>query len=62
MGKTEQILALLRNKSKRINLALNPDLWDIFEKLTEKDGLSPSQKVEELLILYLESSGQFDEK
>ena len=62
MGKTEQILALLRNKSKRINLALNPDLWDMFESTTESEGLTPTQKVEELLIQYLETSGQFNEE
>ena len=61
MGKTEKILELIRNKSKRVNLALNPTLWHLFEQCVEKDAINPTQKIEEFIISYLEENGYLDE-
>ena len=59
--KTDQLLSLVRNKTKRVSLALNPKLWSLFEQAAEKEGLSPTNKFEDLVIQYLEQHGFFDE-
>lgn len=58
MPKAEQVLALIRNKSKRVNLSLNPDLWEMFEKSAKSEGLTSTSKIEELMINYLEDKGK----
>ncbi len=57
MAKAEKILELIRNKSKRVNLALNPQLWDLFEKCVESENVAPTHKIEELIIMYLDQNG-----
>jgi hypothetical protein len=57
MPKAEQVLELIRNKTKRVNLALNPKLWKLFEESAASEGLNSTSKIEDLLINYLETKG-----
>lgn len=61
MAKAEKILELIRNKSKRVNLALNPQLWYLFEQSVDKENIAPTHKIEELIISYLDENGFLDE-
>ena len=61
MANAEKILELIRNKTKRVNLALNPQLWHLFEKCVESEQISPTNKIEELIITYLDKHGQLDD-
>ena len=61
MAKAEKILELIRNKSKRVNLALNPQLWYLFEQCVDKEEIAPTHKIEELIISYLDKHGYLDE-
>ena len=61
MMKPENLLSLVRNKSKRICLALNPTLWSLFEKASQNEGMSPTNKIEDLIINYLDSAKYLDE-
>ncbi len=58
----EKILELIRNKTKRINLALNPQLWQLFEACASNEDISPTHKLEGLIIAYLDQHGYLDEK
>ena len=61
MAKAEKVLELIRNKSKRVNLALNPQLWHLFESCVDKENIAPTHKIEELIISYLDQKGYLDE-
>ena len=62
MANAEKILELIRNKTKRVNLAFNPQLWYLFEQCVDNENISPTNKIEELMITYLEKNGCLDEK
>ena len=55
--KPDQVLALVRNKTKRLCLALNPQLWSLFEQASSDEGMTPTNKIEDLIINYLDSKG-----
>ena len=61
MAKAEKVLELIRNKSKRVNLALNPQLWQLFEDCVCEEKVAPTHKIEELIISYLDKQGYLDE-
>ena len=61
VAKAEKVLELIRNKSKRVNLALNPQLWSLFEACVAKENVAPTHKIEELIISYLDNHGFLDE-
>ena len=61
MTKVNKVLELIRNKTKRINLALNPKLWDLLEQQAKAEGMSPTHKLEDLIINDLDRSGYFDD-
>ncbi len=56
------ILELLKNKSKRINLAFNPKLWSLFKTACLKDGQSPTSKLEDLILNFVHSKGLLTEE
>lgn len=58
MSKAERIIGLLRNKTKRVNWSFNPQLYDMFRRESRKEGKKPVQKIEELIINYLEKKGK----
>ena len=51
------ILELLKNKTKRLNLAFNPKLWELFRQACKEDGQSPTSKLEDLMINYVDKKG-----
>ncbi|MGA0241385.1 MAG: hypothetical protein ACO3K7_00110 [Candidatus Marinamargulisbacteria bacterium] len=61
MAKAEKVLELIRNKSKRVNLALNPQLWALFDACVAEEDVAPTHKIEELIIAYLDKQGLLDE-
>ncbi|MEK9727826.1 MAG: hypothetical protein VW397_06960 [Candidatus Margulisiibacteriota bacterium] len=61
VAKAEKVLELIRNKTKRVNLALNPHLWQLFETCVGKEKVAPTHKIEELIISYLDQHGFLDE-
>jgi hypothetical protein len=58
VSKAERIIGLLRNKTKRVNWSFNPQLYDMFRRESRKEGKKPIQKIEELIINYLEKKGK----
>jgi hypothetical protein len=62
VAKAEKVLELIRNKSKRVNLALNPQLWQLFEECVGEEHVAPTHKIEELIISYLDKQGYLDDE
>jgi hypothetical protein len=58
VGKAEKIMALLRNKTKRVNWSFNQELYEMFWREARKEGKKPAHKIEELIINYLEKKGK----
>ena len=58
MSNAGKILELTRNKKKRLNLAFNKKLFAMFSEESKKDGIKPNQKIEELILTYLEKKGK----
>ena len=54
------ILELLKNKTKRLNLAFNPKLWEMFKEASLEEGQSPTGKLEDLIINYIHQRGKLD--
>ena len=61
MTKANRVLELIRNKTKRINLAVNPKLWDLLEVMAKAEGMHPTHKIEDLIISELEDRGYLDD-
>ncbi|MEI8388875.1 MAG: hypothetical protein WCG23_03210 [bacterium] len=57
MSKTDKILELTRNKTKRTTLMFNPELWKLFKTACEQDNTKPTPKMEKWILNYLEEKG-----
>lgn len=61
MANPQLILELLKNKTKRINLAFNPKLWDLFKEACQSEGQSPTSKLEDLIVNFVHEKGLLDD-
>ncbi|KKP40224.1 MAG: hypothetical protein UR30_C0005G0005 [Candidatus Peregrinibacteria bacterium GW2011_GWC2_33_13] len=57
MSKTDKILELTSNKTKRTTLMFNPELWELFKTACEKDNTKPTPKMEKWILNYLDEKG-----
>lgn len=55
MSKTDRILSLTSNKTKRTTLMFNPELWELFKKACEEDKIKPTPQIEKWILNYIES-------
>jgi len=58
MSRAELIIQLLKNKTKRLTLAFNPKLWELFSQCARAEGASPTSKIEEMMIAYISKRGK----
>jgi hypothetical protein len=58
MSKTDKILELTSNKSKRTTLMLNPELWRLFKEACEEDNTKPTPKIEKWVLNYLDEKNK----
>jgi len=58
--KAEELRKLTKNKSKAINLRINPDLLKLLDQTIakDKDYSSRNELIEVLILRYLESKGK----
>ncbi len=45
-NKTDKIIDLTRNKTKKTSIMLNEELWDLFKKACADNGTTPTLKIE----------------
>lgn len=55
--KTDKIIELTRNKTKRTVLMFNPALWALFKTACELDKTKPTPIIEKCMINYLDEKG-----
>ena len=55
MSKTDKILELTSNKTKRTTLMFNPELWELFKKACEQDNTKPTSQIEKWILNYLDN-------
>lgn len=61
MEKSQLILKLVRKKTKRVTLMLNPKLWELVTQTAKEEDKLPTNIVEELVIDWLFSKGKIKE-
>lgn len=55
MSKTNKILELTSNKTKRTTLMFNSELWELFKKACEEDKTKPTPQIEKWILNYLDN-------
>lgn len=55
MSKTNKILELTSNKTKRTTLMFNLELWQLFKKACEEDKTKPTPQIEKWILNYIDS-------
>ncbi|NQY73359.1 MAG: hypothetical protein HRT90_01205 [Candidatus Margulisbacteria bacterium] len=61
MDKSQIILELVRKKTKRVTLMLNPKLWEMVTQTAKEDDKLPTNIIEELVIDWLNAKGKIKE-
>ncbi len=56
-SKTDKIIDLTRNKTKKTSIMLNEELWELFKVACKNSGTTPTAKIEKWLINYVDESG-----
>lgn len=57
MSKTDKILNLTSNKTKRTTFMFNPELWELFKKACDSDNIKPTPLMERWILNYIEEKG-----
>jgi hypothetical protein len=57
MIRTEKILKLTSNKTKRTTFMFNDELWDLFLKACKEDKTKPTPQIEKWILHYIDEKG-----
>lgn len=55
-SKTEKIIDLTRNKTKKTSIMLNEELWEFFKIACAKNNTTPTAQIEKWLIKYVDEN------
>ena len=55
-SKTDRIIDLTRNKTKKTSIMINDELWDLFKKACAKNSTTPTLKIEKWMVNYVEEN------
>lgn len=55
MSKTNRILELTSNKTKRTTLMFNAELWNLFKIACEEDKTKPTPQMERWILDYIDN-------
>lgn len=55
-SKTEKIIDLTRNKTKKTSIMLNEELWELFKTACAKNSTTPTAQIEKWLIKYVDEN------
>lgn len=59
-NKTDKIIDLTRNKTKKTSVMLNEELWELFKSACKINNTTPTAKIEKWLINYVDENGLID--
>lgn len=55
-SKTDRIIDLTRNKTKKTSIMLNDELWELFKSACKKNDTTPTAKIEKWMINFVEEN------
>ena len=53
-SKTEKIIDLTRNKTKKTRIMLNEELWELFKTACQLNNTTPTAQIEKWVISYID--------
>lgn len=56
-NKTDRIIDLTRNKTKKTSIMINEELWDLFKQACKENNTTPTLKIEKWMINYVDENG-----
>ena len=58
MGKkTDRIIDLTRNKTKKTSIMINEELWELFKQACKENNTTPTLKIEKWMINFADENG-----
>ena len=54
--KTDRIVDLTRNKTKKTSIMLNEELWDLFKNACKLNGTTPTLQIEKYMINFVDQN------
>lgn len=55
-NKTDKIIDLTRNKTKKTSIMINEELWELFKIACKKNNTTPTLKVEKWMINFVDEN------
>lgn len=55
-NKTDRIIDLTRNKTKKTSIMINEELWELFKKACSKNSTTPTLKIEKWMVNYVDEN------
>lgn len=55
-SKTDRIIDLTRNKTKKTSIMLNEELWELFKSACKRNNTTPTAKVEKWMINFVDEN------
>lgn len=56
-SKTDKIIDLTRNKTKKMSIMVNDELWELFKTACSKNDTIPTNKIEKWMINFVDENG-----
>ena len=56
-NKIERIIDLTKNKTKKMSVMVNDELWDLFKQACAKHNITPTNKIEKWMINFVDENG-----
>jgi hypothetical protein len=56
-SKTDKIIDLTKNKTKKTSIMINEELWELFKTACQKNDTTPTLKIEKWLINFVDENG-----
>jgi hypothetical protein len=58
----ERAIKLLSNRTKNINFRVNPELKELFEEVCKREGITVSDCLNYLMLMYTQEKGMIEEE
>lgn len=55
-GKTDKIIDLTRNKTKKMSLMVNEELWELFKTACAQNNTIPTLKIEKWMVNFVDEN------
>ncbi len=55
--KTDRIIDLTHNKTKKTSIMVNEELWELFKQACTKNNTTPTSKIEKWMVGFVDENG-----